>query len=279
MTQIPQARLVDRQALEQNRQRRIDPAALFLHQLAIDIIHESLEIVNRELISQTIVTGFHRIWGQSFPDAQFVEDGELLNFPKGEQDLVVHGLGLHWAEDPVGQLIQCRHALKPDGLFLAVLFGGQTLHELRVCLAEAESRLSGGLSPRVLPMAEIRDLGGLLQRAGFALPVSESYRQSVRYETPLHLMRDLRAMGETNALANRSRRFLRRDVLQLACEIYQDAFSDADGRITATFELICLTGWAPAASQPQPLRPGSAEARLADVLGAKETKLPGGGEN
>lgn len=185
-------------------------------------------------------------------------------------DLVVSGFELHFANDPVGQLVQMRRALRPDGLLIAGLFGGQTLHELRASLAEAEVETTGGLSPRVAPMGEVRDLGALLQRAGFALPVADTERLTVSYETPLHLMRELRAMGETNIMTGRRRVPLRRDTLARACDIYVENFPAENGRIAATFELVFLTGWAPAASQPQPLRPGSARARLADALGTSE---------
>jgi hypothetical protein len=173
----------------------------------------------------------------------------------------------------VGQLVQARRALRPDGLCLMSLFGGQTLHELRSALAEAEVRVTGGLSPRILPMAEIRDLGGLLQRAGLALPVADSITLRVSYADPFALMRDLRAMGEGNALDARLRRPTRRAVLEEAARIYTELHADADGRIPATFEMIFLSGWAPDASQPKPLRPGSAQTRLADVLGGVESKL------
>jgi hypothetical protein len=150
------------------------------------------------------------------------------------------------------------------------MFGGETLHELRAALAAAEVEILGGLSPRVAPMGEIRDLGGLLQRAGFALPVADAERFDVTYATPLDLMRDLRAMGETNVMRARLARPMRRDMLARACEIYTDRFALPDGRIPATFEVLFLTGWAPAPSQQQPLRPGSAKARLADALGVAE---------
>src|SRR5690606_28222718 len=160
-------------------------------------------------------------------------------------DLVVSGLELHWANDPVGLLVQMRRALRPDGLLIAALFGGQTLHELRASLAEAEVETTGGLSPRIAPMAEVRDLGALLQRAGFAMPVADTERLTVSYETPLHLMRELRAMGETNVLAARRRVALRRDTLARACEIYARNFPADGGRVAATFEIVFLTGWAP----------------------------------
>jgi SAM-dependent methyltransferase len=196
--------------------------------------------------------------------------GETLPLEEGSQDLAVSALLMHALNDPVGHLIQLRRALRPDGLLLAALFGGQTLHELRASLAEAETEIEGGLSPRVAPMAEIRDLGALLQRAGFAMPVADAERLTVTYATPLHLMRELRAMGETNILSARRRQPLRRATLTRACEIYASHFATAEGRVRATFEIVFLTGWAPAPDQPQPLRPGSAKARLADALGVPE---------
>ena len=193
-----------------------------------------------------------------------------LPLAEGAFDLVVSGLELHWADDPVGQLVQMRRALRPDGLVIAALFGGRTLHELRASLVEAEVETTGGLSPRVAPMGDIRDLGSLLQRAGLAMPVADAERLEVSYATPLHLMRELRAMGETNILAGRRRVPLRRDTLARACEIYADAYPADGGRIAATFEIVFLTGWAPAEGQPVPRRPGSATARLADALGSVE---------
>lgn len=199
-----------------------------------------------------------------------VLESEVLPLEEGAFDLVVSTLLLHAMNDPVGQLVQMRLALKPDGLMLAALFGGQTLSELRASLAEAEAEVEGGLSMRVAPMAEIRDLGALLQRAGYAMPVADSEKLTVTYRTPLHLMRELRAMGETNILAGRRRQPLRRATLRRACEIYAEHFGTPDGRVRATFEIVFLTGWAPGPDQPQPLRPGSAKARLADALGTQE---------
>ena len=184
-------------------------------------------------------------------------------------------MGLHWANDPVGQLVQCRRALRPDGLFLGICFGGQTLQELRSALAEAETAIRGGVAPRGAPMGEIRDLGALLQRAGFALPVADAVPIRASYAGLSDLMADLRAMGETNALASRDRRALTRTVLSRAARIYAESFGDADGRLPASFELIVLTGWAPDDSQPKPLRPGTATTRLADALQTVETPLPG----
>ncbi len=263
--------LTDRDALARFRARvaRMANPALFLHQEVAFEIQERLSLVNRRFTDPAVVTGFPQVW-QGFEAARIVPDDDVLDLREGTHDLVIHALGLHWANDPVGQMVQARRALKPDGLFMAVLFGGQTLTELRAVLAEAEVAVTGGLSPRVAPMAEIRDAGALLQRAGFALPVADSVTQVVTYASALHLMRDLRAMGEVNALAARNRQPLRRGVLAEAMRLYEREFGDG-GRVRATFEMIFLTGWAPAADQPQPLRPGSATARLADALGTKET--------
>lgn len=261
------------------RQRRRDRArrsgfADFLHAEAAAQISERLQEVNRSFPERRIVTHAADVWQGSGVASQVVPDDDILQIEERSLDLIVHGLCLHSANDPVGQLVQCRRALKPDGLMIAVLFGGQTLNELRSCLAEAETRIRGGLSPRVHPMGEIRDLGALLQRSGFALPVADSFSLKVAYRTPLHLMGDLRAMGESNCLAQQDRGFLRRDVLEEASRIYLREFSDADGRIEATFEFVFLTGWAPAEGQQQPLRPGSAQARLSDFLGVPE--MPAG---
>lgn len=197
-------------------------------------------------------------------------DEEALPFADASLDLVVSALALQFVNDLPGTLIQVRRALKPDGLLLAAMIGGDSLNELREAFAEAESEIEGGLSPRVSPFADIRDLGALLQRAGFALPVVDSDRLTVRYDNPLALMHDLRAMGATNVLSERRRTPLRRATLQKMMEIYARRFADADGRLRATFEIVWLTGWAPHESQQKPLKPGSAAQRLADVLGAKE---------
>ncbi|MDX1782156.1 MAG: methyltransferase domain-containing protein [Thalassovita sp.] len=271
MTDAP--RLSDRKALLHNRARASRDPALFLHETALEEVQDRLAMVNRTFTNPAIVTGFPDFWSGLFPNATVVSDDEVLALDPGAHDLVIHAMALHWANDPVGQIIQCRRALKPDGFFTAAMFGGQTLAELRSALAEAEIELTGGLSPRVLPMAEIRDLGGLLQRAGLTLPVADNLALTVSYETPFHLMRDLRAMGETNALDGRLRHPTRPSVLRRAAEIYRAHHADADDRVSATFELVFLAGWAPDPSQPQPLRPGSATARLAEALGTRETKL------
>ena len=263
------ARLTDRAMLTRHRARAIRAnKGLFLHELARDELQERLKEVNRTFTQPVAIAPYNALW----PDVPTIQDDETLGLDATAHDLVIHALALHWADDPVGQLIQARRALKPDGLFLGVLFGGQTLHELRTCLTEAESRVLGGLSPRILPMGEIRDLGALLQRAGFALPVADSQTITATYATPRALLHDLRQMGETNTLASRGVP-LRRDVLETAEELYRTQFGTPDGRVPATFELIFLSGWAPADSQPKPLRPGSAAARLADALGATEQPL------
>lgn len=265
--------LADRAALARNRARaRTLGAELFLHEDAAAEAEERLSEVNKAFTAPAVVTAFPDPWAEILPDARIVADDEVLALEEGAHDLVIHALALHWANDPVGQLIQCRRALSPDGLFLAVLFGGQTLAELRAALAEAESRLAGGLSPRVLPMAEIRDLGALLQRAGFALPVADAVRRTVTYATMFHLIADLRAMGEGNALARRSRRATPRALFPEAAARYAGAYPAGDGRIAATFESIWLTGWAPHPGQQKPLRPGSAVQRLANALGATERR-------
>ncbi len=206
-------------------------------------------------------------------------DEEILPFAQASLDLAVSALSLQFVNDLPGVLAQVRRALRPDGLFLAAMLGGETLHELAESFALAESEMTGGASPRVAPFVEVRTAGALLQRAGFALPVVDQDRVTVRYADPLALMRDLRAMGATNALEERSRRPLRRDVLIRAASAYAERFADPDGRIRATFDVISLSGWAPHQSQQKPLRPGSATARLADVLGTTERSAgekPGG---
>jgi SAM-dependent methyltransferase len=197
-------------------------------------------------------------------------DEEALPFADGALDLVVSALALQFVNDLPGVLVQIRRALKPDGLFLAALLGGETLTELRQSFAAAESDVEGGASPRVAPFADLRELGALLQRAGFALPVTDVDRLTVRYDSAFGLMRDLRRMGATNALFARRRAPLRRATLMRMAEIYAERFADADGRVRATFEIVWLSGWAPDPSQQQPLKPGSAKARLADALGTRE---------
>lgn len=201
---------------------------------------------------------------------RIVADEERLPFGDATLDLVVSTLSLHWTNDLVGALIQIRRALRPDGLFVGALFGGATLTELRQCLLAAEAELSDGASMRVSPFADAIDAAGLLQRAGFALPVADVDRVKVRYAHPIALLRDLRKMGETSVLLDRSRKPLTRRVLFRAMELYGERFAEADGKVPATFEIVSVTGWAPHDSQQKPLRPGSAKMRLADALGTQE---------
>jgi SAM-dependent methyltransferase len=195
-----------------------------------------------------------------------VADEEALPLAEGSVDLVVSVLALHWANDLPGALAQIRRALRPDGLLLASLLGGNTLVELRTALAAAESELAGGAAPRVLPFADLRDIGALLQRAGFALPVTDRDVLTVRYGSALDLFADLKAMGATSPLTERPRRPAGRRLLARASELYAERFADPDGRLRATFEIVSLSGWAPHQSQQQPARRGSGQVSLADVL-------------
>lgn len=197
-------------------------------------------------------------------------DEELLPFARESLNLVACPLSLQWVNDLPGTLAQITRALAPDGLLLAALFGPDTLRELREALTLAETEIRGGASPRVAPFIELRDMGSLLQRAGLALPVSDTDRLTVAYPSMFELMADLRAMGAANVLIERSRQPLTRAILTRAAEIYAQRFSRSDGRVMATFEIITATGWKPHESQQKPLRPGTAQARLADALGTRE---------
>lgn len=202
--------------------------------------------------------------------ATLVCDPESLPFAPESFDLAVSCLALQFANDLPGIFAQARRMLRPDGLLLTAIAGGDTLAELRQAFAMAEGEIEGGVSPRVLPFADIRSLGGLLQRAGFALPVTDVDRVTVRYGHPLALVADLRAWGATNVLTERRRAPLKRATLARMVEIYAERFSDPDGRVRATFEIVWLSGWAPHPDQQKPLRPGSAKARLAQALGVPE---------
>ena len=261
----------------------------FIHREVAHLIAERLAEVTRSFNDITVIGSGGGVYeealrGVGLPRPRQVELSRLragdgadvvacldpLDLAPESQDLIVSALELHWQNDPVGQLIQMRRALRPDGLLLAAMFGGQTLAELRMALAEAEVETTGGLSPRIAPMGELRDLGALLQRAGFAMPVADSEKFSITYANVPALMRDLRLMAETNILTDRRKVLMRRDTLHRCSEIYAQQFPAPGGRIRATFEVIFLTGWAPAPTQPKPLRPGSATARLADALGTVE---------
>lgn len=210
-----------------------------------------------------------------------VADEEFLPFAEASFDLVLSCLSLHWVNDLPGSLIQIRRVLKPDGLFLGAMFGAGSLGELRAALDQAaldqdEARAVAGGGGRISPFADIRDAGALLQRAGFALPVADRDTLMVSYGDPYKLMRDLRGMGESNALGARRRNFTGRNTLAAAANHYMATHGDADGRIPASFEILLLTGWAPHASQPKPAAPGSATARLADALGEDGGQPPDG---
>lgn len=201
-----------------------------------------------------------------------VDESEAVRLLPDSLDLAVSGLAFQFVNDLPGLLAQIRRALKPDGLLMAATIGGDTLTELRQAFAMAEAELEGGISPRVAPFADLRDVGALLQRAGFALPVTDVDRVVVRYNDPFALMHDLRRMGATNVLTERRRRPLRRATLLRMAQIYHERFADADGRIRATFDIVWLSGWAPHDSQQKPLKPGSAKARLEDAVKAIEKK-------
>jgi SAM-dependent methyltransferase len=201
--------------------------------------------------------------------ALLIADEEIPPFAPASFDLIVCALNLQFVNDLPGVLAQIRRILAPDGLFLAALAGGQTLRELRACLAWAQEEIEGGASPRVAPFTDLRDLGALMQRAGLALPVADCDSITVRYPSVFELFRDLRGMGATNALLAGARRPLRRAVLFRAAKLYREQFADPDGKIRATFEIIWASGWAPHESQQKPLAPGSAQTRLSAVLGDK----------
>lgn len=195
-----------------------------------------------------------------------VADEEALAYAPASFDLVVSALSLHWVNDLPGALVQVRRVLEPDGLFIGALFGAGTLSELRTCLVEAESEIMGGLAPRLSPLPALSDMAALMQRAGFALPVVDRDRVTVRYDTMFGLLADLKGMGERAAFAPGMGQPLPRRVLMRAAELYAQNFRDPDGRLRATFEIIYLSGWSPAPNQPKPLKPGSAKASLADAV-------------
>lgn len=220
----------------------------------------------RELVRCDLALGFARRAG----GMALVADEEALPFAAGSFDLVLSAMALHWVNDLPGTLIQIARILRPDGLFLGAMLGGATLWQLRQALAQAESEIEGGLSPRVSPFADLRDAAGLLQRAGFALPVADSETIEVEYASPLELMRDLSGSGEGNLVVGRRRGFTRRATLLRAAEAYGERFAEPSGRIVASFEVLFLHGWAPHVSQPKPLDRGAAAHRLAEALGASE---------
>jgi len=283
--------IFDRALLRQRRRRAaaLGPATFLLNRVADDLAERLATVLRRFDLAVDLGTpgGAVRnalarlesvgriVAADVMPDTTRGEifvaaDEEALPFGDATLDLVVSALALQFVNDLPGVLVQIRRALKPDGLFLAALIGGETLTELRQSFAEAESDIEGGVSPRVAPFTDLRDLGALLQRAGFALPVTDVDRVTVRYDSVFGLMHDLRRMGATNALLARRRSPLKRATLRRMAEIYAERFADNDGRVRATFEIVWLSGWAPHPDQQQPLKPGSAKARLADALGTRE---------
>ncbi len=269
----------DLDLLGRRRARAARAPERVLHRTVIDLISERLIEVNRTFPTAAVIGPAADFWADALRDHPRIgalaahPDTPVLGIGAESLDLVIHALALHWSNDPVGALIQMRRALRPDGLMLAAFFGGQSLRELRGAFAAAEVAVTGGLSPRVAPMGELRDLGHLLQRAGFAMPVADVERFTLSYPDPLALMHDLRAMGETNVMVDRHRRPLRRAVLRETCARYIAGHGGADGRIPATVEVVVLTGWAPGPGQPEPRRPGSATTRLADALRTTERPL------
>jgi SAM-dependent methyltransferase len=290
---LPSPLIFDRTLLRTRRRRAasLGPATFLLDRVAADITDRLATVKRRFDLALDLGTPGEAVRAAlarvgsvgtimaaaAFPEgraartAPFIAaDEEALPFGDATLDLVVSALALQFVNDLPGTLVQIRRALKPDGLLLAALLGGETLTELRESFAAAESETTGGVSPRVAPFADLRDLGALLQRAGFALPVTDTDRLTVRYDSAFALMRDLRRMGATNILVDRRRRPLRRATLVRMAEIYAERFADPDGRVRATFEIVWLSGWSPHPSQQQPLKPGSAAARLADALGTQE---------
>ena len=269
--------LFDTKRLTQNRLRAatMDSKHSFLRAEIADRMRERLQEINRSFEAKIDLDGGFAPFIPQPEQTKFqphTYDGTALGLDDNSADLIVSNLGMHWVNDLPGLLVQLNKALKPDGLLCASLFGGETLHELRHSLLMAESELTGGASQRVIPFADVRDLGGLLQRAGFALPVTDVDTLTLTYDHPINLMRELRGMGEANAMTGRAKKFLRRDIVMRACEIYQQEFSREDGRILATFEVMYLTGWHPHDSQQKPLKPGSGDVNLADALKAGKPK-------
>ena len=282
--------IFDRSLLRQRRHRAqaLGPATFLIDRVADDIADRLATVLRRfpraaDLGSPTgavrraiagradsLIAVDVTVQGFDAAGPHVVADEEALPFADGSLDLVVSALALQSVNDLPGTLVQIRRALRPDGLFLAALLGADSLTELRQSFAAAEAEVEGGVSPRVAPFIDAREAGALLQRAGFALPVTDVERITVRYASPFGLMADLRRMGATNVLAERRRSPLRRATLRRMVELYAERFSDGDGRVRASFDIVWLSGWAPDASQPQPLKPGSAKTRLADALGTRE---------
>ncbi|HEY2212679.1 MAG TPA: methyltransferase domain-containing protein [Bradyrhizobium sp.] len=258
--------------MRQSRALRFGPATFLLDRVAEDM-EERLHAVLRDFADAadiwtpgTVLRKPSRERIKSVTQISLDLEQETLPFGRESLDLVVSGLAFQFVNDLPGVLAQIRRALKPDGLLLAAMIGGDTLTELRQSFASAEAECEGGVSPRVAPFADLRDVGGLLQRAGFALPVTDVDRIVVRYDSAFALMRDLRRMGATNILLERRRTPTRRATMLRMAQIYGERFADPDGRVRATFDVIWLSGWAPHESQQKPLKPGSAKASLAEAV-------------
>jgi len=252
------------------RAGNMNESADFLRQEIAERLQDRLQDVNRPFAAILDVGGdMMRLSGRNAGFETVSISDKPLALEAAHYGLIVSNLAMHWVNDLPGLLIQLNRALKPDGFLLASMFGGETLKELRHALLAAEAEITGGANARVIPFADVRAAGALLQRAGFALPVADTDTLTVTYDHPLKLMLDLRSMGEANALLERSKKFLRRDVLARACEIYQTEYSLENGRIPATFQIVYLTGWHPHESQQKPMKRGSATMRLSDALKQK----------
>ena len=264
--------IIDKEALARSRLRS-DKEDNFLQKLAVQEIKDRLEFVKKRFEKILVICGNPYYWQKTFRGADFISDDEILKFPRTGYDLVIHGMSLHYSNDPVGQLIQCRSFMENGGLLLGIFLGGQTLNELRASITSAEIELMGGISPRVLPMIDIRDAGSFLMRSGFSLPVVDISVSEIDYKKPLDLLYDLRKMGETNVQKHRLKKFSHRKLFALASDKYIESQNSKNKRIKATFEFITITGWAPSQDIPKPLKRGSATMRLADALNVKEEKL------
>ena len=287
----------DQTLIEARRKRAFrngDPKAQFLLEIAGQELSERLDVVERHFDKAVELHGYTGLTARYIAntgkvteierietDASFAAPNEKVSTASLETvplspesvNLIVSPLSLHLTNDTPGVFIQVRRALKPDGLFLAAIPSSGTLQELREVLLAAESEMTGGASPRVIPFADVRDIGALLQRAGFSLPVADTESYTVRYASLFSLLKDLRSMGMTNPLSARSRKPLTRSFFVRAAEIYAERFADPDGRIRATFSIIYISGWAPHESQQKPLKPGSAKQRLSDALSTRELPL------
>lgn len=279
--------IFDRGSVARNRRRAAASSeeSFFLFDWSVDQIEDRLSVIRRQFPLALRIGARGKALGlEQFGIASsitmdvapsektdIVAEEDFLPIAPSSADLIYSPLSLHSVNDLPGALLQIRQALKPDGVFIAALAGGETLYELRACLQEAELEITGGVSPRISPFADKQQMGSLLQRAGFSLPVVDSDIVTVTYESTFALMRDLRAMGETNAISERKKTFSSRRIFFRAAELYAQKFSEPDGRIRASFEIIFLLGWSPHESQQKPLRPGSAEFRLSEALGTTET--------